>query len=191
MADKVKFGIKNVHYAVMTTEGPELSYETPVAIPGAVSFSMEPQGDSTSFNADDTKYFVFVSNNGYSGDLEMALFPDQFQEDVYGVSVSENDKVAVENARAKPKRFALLFEEEGDATGTKFVLYNCVATRPSRTLSTTTDTTEPQTQKITVTASPLADGRSAAWTTEETPAQVRDGWYDAVWTEDTTAGAGG
>lgn len=188
MADKVKFGIKNVHYAVMTQEAPTLTYETPVAIPGAVSFSMEPQGDSTPFYADDYQYYVTISNNGYQGDLEMALFPDQFLEDIFGVTVSTNDKVAVENAQVQPKQFALLFEEEGDTTGTKFVLYNCVATRPSRNLATTTDTTEPQTQTITVTASPMADGRSAAWTTGDTPSTVLEGWYDEVWTADS-AGA--
>lgn len=190
MADKVKFGIKNLHYAMMTTDGPELSYETPKPIPGAVSFAMEPQGDSSPFFADDTQYFVSISNNGYSGDLEAALFPDEFQQDVFGVSISTNDKVAVENAHVQSKRFALLFEEEGDMTGTKYVLFNCVATRPTRNFNTTNDTREPQTQKITVTASPLADGNSAAWTTEDTPSSVTEGWYDAVWIKDTTTAGG-
>ena len=38
--DKVKFGIKNVHYALLTDETTP-TFETPVAIPGAVSFSLE------------------------------------------------------------------------------------------------------------------------------------------------------
>lgn len=49
MADKVKFNIHNVHYAVAKDEG---GWDTPVAIPGAVSFSLEPQGDVSPFYAD-------------------------------------------------------------------------------------------------------------------------------------------
>ena len=109
MADKVKFGIKNVHYAIKSADTP--TYETPVPIPGAVSLSLEAQGDSTPFYADDTQYFVTVANNGYSGDLEVALFPDEFWKDVFGVTMSTNDKVATENATLQPKQFALLFEE--------------------------------------------------------------------------------
>ena len=76
MTDKVKYGIKNVHYALLTNDTP--TYETPVPIPGAVSFSLEASGDTTPYYADDMQYFVTVANNGYTGDLEMALFPDKF-----------------------------------------------------------------------------------------------------------------
>ena len=189
MADKVKFGIKNVHYAIKSADTP--TYETPVPIPGAVSLSLEAQGDSTPVYADDTQNLVTVANNGYSGDLEVALFPDEFWEDVFGVTMSTNDKVATENATLQPKQFALLFEEEGDTTGTKFVMYNCVATRPTRSFATTTDTVEPQTQTSTITASPLADGRTMSWTTATTPEEVMTNWYDEVWLADTTSGGVG
>lgn len=184
MADKVKFGIRNVHYAVMSADTP--TYETPVAIPGAVSFSLEASGDTTPFYADDLQYFVTVANNGYTGDLEVALFPDSFLEDVFGYVLSETDKVMTENATTQPKQFALLFEEEGDTTGTKYVLYNCTCTRPSRSLTTTTETTEPQTQTVSVTASPLMDGRTMAYTTDTTPSTVSQAWYTEVWLADTT-----
>lgn len=185
MADKVKFGIKNVHYALKSADTP--TYETPVAIPGAVSFSLEASGDSTPYYADDMQYFVTVANNGYTGDLEVALFPDQFLEDVFGFTSSTNDKVMTENATVQPKQFALLFEEEGDTTGTKYVLYNCTCTRPSRSLATTTDTTEPQNQTVSVTASPLADGRTMSFTTGDTPESVMNAWYEDVWLADTTS----
>jgi phi13 family phage major tail protein len=184
--DKVKFGIKNVHYAVKTDDTP--TYETPVPIPGAVNFSLEANGDTSPFYADNMQYFVTVANNGYTGDLETAMFPDTFLADIFGYSASAKDKVMTENATVQPKQFALLFQEEGDTTGTKYVLYNCACTRPSRSLATTTETTEPQTQTVSVTASPLEDGRTMAFTTGETPASVVQNWYKSVWLSDTAEG---
>ena len=149
MPDKVKFNIKNVHYAPMTTQGEIPGWGTPVKIPGAVAFSMEPEGDVTPFYADGITYYQSVANNGYSGDLEMALFPAEFLKSIYGIKEGDTSKVLTENARVEPVPFALLFEEDGDASGTKFVLYNCTATRPSRSFATTTESKEVQTQSIT------------------------------------------
>ena len=125
----------------MSEETP--TFETPVPIPGAVSFSLRQMATQARFTRITRSIFVTVANNGYTGDLEVALFPDSFLEDIFGYTQSTNDKVMIENAGIQPKSFALLFEEDGDTTGTKFVLYNCTCTRPSRSLSTTTETTEP------------------------------------------------
>ncbi len=188
-ADKVKYGIKNAHYAVKTdTEGNTPAYAAPVPIPGSVSLTLEASGDTTPFFADNRQYFVTVKNNGYTGDFETALFPDKFLQDIFGYEISTTDKVMTENANSQPKEFALLFEEEGDMTGTKYVLYNCTCTRPSRNLATTTETTEPQTQTTSITASPLADGRTMSYTTGDTPTAVLESWYEQVWLADITAG---
>lgn len=183
--DKVKFGVSNVHYAMLTSMDPP-TYGTPVAIPGAVSLSLQANGGSSPFFADNMQYFVTVSNNGYNSDMEVAYFPKQFMEDVFGNTESATDKVVTESALVQPKPFALLFQEEGDVKGTRFVLYNCTATRPSRTLATTTDTTTPQTQTSSISASPLTDGRTMSYTSENTPANVVQNWYKQVWLEDST-----
>ena len=178
--DKVKFSIKNVHYAVLDPEG---TYGTPAALPGAVSLSMEPQGEVSPFYADGIVYFQTSSNNGYSGDLELAYFPPDFLKAVYGYKEGETSKVLTEYANVQPKPFALMCEEEGDSTGTKFVFYNCVATRPQRELQTKEDTIEPSTQTITVTMTPLPDGKVFAMTQDTTPPDVVNGWYDNVYIE--------
>ena len=76
MGNKVKYNLKNVHAAKLTKgDDGNFTYDTPQAIPGAVSISLEAEGDSSPFYADGIVYFRSTANNGYSGDLEIALNP--------------------------------------------------------------------------------------------------------------------
>lgn len=53
MANKVKFNICNVHYALFDkAEEGVIKYKTPVPMPGAVSISLDPNGEPESFYAD-------------------------------------------------------------------------------------------------------------------------------------------
>ena len=56
MGNKVKYNLKNVHAAKLTetvTDGvAAFSYGTPKAIPGAVSISLDAEGESSPFYAD-------------------------------------------------------------------------------------------------------------------------------------------
>lgn len=190
-ANKVKFGLKNVHYALLTETDGEVTYGTPVAIPGAVNLSMDAQGDTSTFYADNVAYYVTAANDGYSGDLEIAVIPDSFRKDVLQETEDETDKILVENVNAEPKPFALLFEFAGDQKAVRHVLYNCAATRPSLTGSTTTNTKEPSTETITITASPLANGVIKAKTTPDTPDEKYNAWYQSVWQQGAAAGGEG
>lgn len=122
--DKVLFNLKNAHYAKhkVTGEDGTITFDTPVAIPGSVSLSLDAEGEVTKFYADGIVYYVCQSNNGYSGDFEVAMFPEQMMLDIWGMTKSKNGLI-VENANVQPASFALLFEVDGDTTGRKYVLY--------------------------------------------------------------------
>ena len=160
MSNKVKFGLKNVHYAVITetvTNGEvSITYGIPVAIPGAVNLTLDAAGESVQFYADDSVYFEENTNDGYTGSLEIALIPDEFRVDVLGDELDANGAL-IENKNAKAKHFALLFEFDGDANKTRHVLYYVLASRPSISGSTKTNTKEPQTETMNITARPAPD----------------------------------
>lgn len=179
-ANKVKFNIQKCHYALKTADG---EYGTPVAIPGAVSLSLEQQGELTPFWADGIKYYVSSSNGGYEGDLELALIPDQFRKDVLGEQEDSN-KVLFENANASTKEFALGFQVDGDVCATMFWFYNCTATRPSVTANTTEDTKEPTTDTITISCASDTDGTVRAKTTAATESGVLTKWFESVYKKD-------
>lgn len=152
MANKIKYGLKNVHYAVATIAADgSATYGAPVAFPGAVSLSLEPQGESTPFYADNVTYWVGNGNNGYSGDLEMAMITDAFKTDILGY-VNDTKDVLVEDKNAAAIHFALLFQFEGDDKATKHVMYNCTATRPNVAGETVGESVEPSTETVTITA---------------------------------------
>ena len=64
--NKVKFGLSNVHIAKITEEAGVITYGTPFAMPGAKSLTADPEGETTPFYADNIKYYIATSNQGYS-----------------------------------------------------------------------------------------------------------------------------
>lgn len=185
MGNKVKYNLKNVHAAKLTetvTDGVStFTYAKPQAIPGAVSISLDAEGESSPFYADGIVYFRSVTNNGYSGDLEIALIPEWFRTEILREQLDAKGVLVENNDNAESVKFALLFEFDGDVRAIHHVLYNCSASRPSIESETKEDTIEPGTETLSITADPRADGLVKARTGDTTDAAAYAGWYNNVY----------
>ncbi|SNY19422.1 phage major tail protein, phi13 family [Orenia metallireducens] len=191
--NKVKFGLKNVHIAMIdeqtSVEGTP-AWDTPIAIKGAVNISVSPEGDSTEFYADNTKYYTTTTNNGYTGDLEMADLPASILEKVLGMTIDSNNML-VESADDVAKEFALIFEVDGDERNRRAVFYRCKATRPNVESSTKESSVNPQTDTLNFEALPiLNDGkRIVKGTIELDDTGTNQAAYDAFLTQVILPGA--
>jgi phi13 family phage major tail protein len=180
--NKVKYNLKNVHAAKLTIgENGAYSYAVPQAIPGAVSLSMDAEGETTPFHADGIVYFRSNTNNGYSGDLEIALIPEWFKTDILLEEKDSNGVLVEKSTITEMPKFALLFEFDGDVHGIRHVLYNCSASRPSIASETKEDTIEPVTETLSLTADPRTDGLVKARTGDTTTEETYNNWYQSVY----------
>ena len=181
MGNKVQFSLKNVHYApISTSEEGEITFGTPVPIPGAVSMTLTRQGSEEKFIADGVVYYASYSNEGYSGTLTIALIPDHFRKTILKEVEDETAHVLVEYAGVETQPFALLFEIEGDEKATRRVLYYCTVGVPGEDADGQAQKT-PKTEAMDITATALADGRTRARTTANTVDDVFNNWFKAVW----------
>ena len=179
--NKVKFNLWNVYYApLLTNTTSKIEYGTPIAIPGAVSLSLDPTGENTPFYADGIEYYAISNNMGYSGDLEIALIPESFRVDILKESPDSN-KVLIENKDINVGKFALLFRFDGDIRAINHVMYNCSVSRPKIGSKTNEESKEVQTETLTISAKPLVKGYVKAKTGDSTPQTVYDNWFKSVY----------
>ena len=190
--NKIKYNLKNVHAAVLTKTlsdgGYSYSYGTPKAIPGAVSLSLDAEGEASPFYADGIVYFRTMSNNGYSGDLEIALVPEWFRTEILKEQLDSNGVLIERNDNIEPVYFALLFEFDGDRSAIRHVMYNCmVSSRPTLESSTKEENIEPGTETLSISADPREDGLIKAKSGDTINASVYASWYQQVYEPDSTS----
>lgn len=186
--NKVKFGLSNVHVAKITETDGEITYGTPFKMPGAVSLTADPEGDTTPFYADNIKYFIAVANNGYTGELGLAITPSQFLTEILGQEEDDNGAL-IESSDDTNARFALMGEIEGDVKKRRFVYFDCTATRPSAEMNTVEESKEPQTDTISITMAPRSTDNAIKAVIEpsETNQDVYDTFFTKVYEKNATA----
>ena len=196
MANKIKFGLCDVKYALATetvnpsTGAVTTSYSAFKAIPGAVNLSLSAEGENTNFYADNGIYVVLGSNQGYSGNFECALLPDYAEIDLLN-RVKDSNGVISENANNSiPPFFAMSFRIDGDVTNRKYILYRCALTRPDISGATKEAAVTPSTDTLNITCTPRPDeGLVFARTSDDTPAAILSAWDEAVYVIGTETAA--
>ena len=150
MANKVEFGISELHVGTYTESGGSVTLGTPYAQKGAISFAPEEQQDQNTFYADNTAYWSGYSGGTLEGDLEVAKFDDDFKKKFLGyVALSDGGLANVKNAK-KPNVY-IAFQVEGDAESRRVILFNCSLGGITREFSTIEESKEPATETLGVT----------------------------------------
>lgn len=186
--NKVKFGLKNVHWAKITgyDENEMPIYDEVKRLPGAVDLSLDANGDNENFYADDGVYYVLSNNSGYEGDLEIALITTEFATEILGEKLDAKG-VLVESTDAETAEFALFFEFTGDKSKIRHVFYRCAASRPNTESSTIEDSKEVKTETMSLTASSLVNGLVKVKSCEKTDETVYANWYKQPYMPDLTS----
>lgn len=185
MKNKILYGIEKCYISKITEENGQISYGTPFEMPGVTGFRPEPQGETTPFYADNVKYFIANSNQGYEGELTLAIAPEDFLTQILGQTKDINGAL-IENADDKTARFAFMFQGKGDQTESRYVYYDCTATRPSREHNTQEESIEVATDSITITMSPRSTDRAIKAVIEPTDENktIYDTFFTKVYEKD-------
>ncbi len=149
--NKIRFGIEQLHIAFLEND----EYGEIHHVPGAIGFGVTPEGGETAIPADNIKYFVSTTNDGYVGDIETVLIPDEILAEMLGWYFDEND-VLIEDAEGRAKEFALMGQIQGDRRNRRFVYYRVLAARPGESARTKGDTIDHQPENLSITVLPTA-----------------------------------
>ena len=151
MANKVEFGISQLHVGTYTVDDQgAVTLGTPYHQKGAVSFSPEESSEQNNFYADNTIYWSGYSGGSIEGDLEVAMFDDEFKTQFLGYRTLTNGGLANVKNATKPNVY-IAFQVEGDSESRRVILYNCALGAITREYATVEDSKEPATETLGVT----------------------------------------
>jgi len=150
MANKVEFGISQLHVGTYTVSDNTVTLGTPYHQKGAVSFAPETQSEQNTFYADNIAYWSGYSGGSIEGDLEVAMFDDAFKTQFLGQRALANGGLASVKNVIKPNVY-IAFQVEGDAESRRVILYNCSLGEITREYNTIEESKEPTTETIPVT----------------------------------------
>ena len=180
MANKVEFGISQLHVGTYTVDGQGVvTLGTPYHQAGAVSFSPEEQSEKSEFYADNIVYWAGYSGGSFEGDLEVAMFDDAFKTQFLGFVTLTNGGLANVKNAVKPNVY-IAFQVEGDAESRRVIFYNCTLGAITREFNTIEENKEPTTETLGVTC--LGDNASGVTRAVLKPG---DTGYDTLFTAPT------
>lgn len=146
--NKVLFGFSDVYVGTYTVASDgTVTMGTPYHQAGAVGFNMDPQSEKNDFHADNVVYYSSYSGGTREGDLEVAMFDDDFKTQFLGYRRTASGGLAEIKGATKPNVY-MAFAIQGDIHETRKIVYNGTFGDITRAYSTLEDTKEPVTESL-------------------------------------------
>lgn len=124
MGNKVLFGFSDLYIGLYTVDDDgTVTMGEPYHQAGAVGYSADPQGDNYTFYADNIAYYSSYSSGTYEGDLEVAMFDDDFKKLFMGHLQLDDGGIAEVKNASKPNVYAM-FAVQGDKEERRVIFYN-------------------------------------------------------------------
>lgn len=158
---KVLFNIKKLQLSPITATDDKgtPTYAEPIRLPGTVSLTLDPEGDTEPFFADGITYYMAGASSSYSGSLENALFNEEVLKQVYNYVVDSNKNIV--DTDQPVKEFGMQFAVDSDEGDVYFTFYRVSSSKPNLNFQTNEDTKtiNPQSVDITLSTIPTEDGK--------------------------------
>ena len=182
MANKVEFGISNLHVGTYTEADGAITMGTPYHQKGAVSFEPEQDSEDNVAYADDIAYWSEYTEGTFSGDLTVMIFDDEFKTQFLGyVRTNKGGLGQVKNA-TKPNTY-VAFEVKGDVEKRRVIFYNCSLGAIGRSYETIEESKEPVNETLPITCT----GDNISGLNMEV-LKPGDAGYDTLFTNPTAPG---
>ena len=148
MANKVEFGISNLHigtYAV--NDQGDVVLGAPYHLPGARAFAAETQSEQNNWYADNIIYWSGYSGGSVEGDITVAIFTDEFKKQFLGYKETVDGGLGEVKNAYKPNVY-VAFQTEGDYEPVRCIFYNGSFGSITREYSTIEESKEPVEESI-------------------------------------------
>lgn len=146
--NKVMFGVSNLHVGLYNVaDDGTVTLGAPIHVPGTVNISLDAESEENTFYADNVKYWTGYSDNGYTGEIENALFDDTFKITFMNYIALDDGGIAQIKGQQN-KAVYFMFQAEGDKSARRAIFYNVSLGQLSREYATTEDSVEPQTATL-------------------------------------------
>ena len=177
--NKTQYGIEKLGYAIRDAELG--TYGAIKMMPGAISLNLSRSDANNGLAADNGKYDGGNSSKTVTGDLNVALFTNDWLIDLLG-HIAESGGIG--EGEGESKEFALVFQVSGNLGGARYVWYCCTASEPTANFQTIeidgTIQYATETAQITSKICELSNGlRRRAWKCE-VGSENYDDFFEAI-----------
>ena len=179
--NKVEFGTKECHVGLYTVDPVtgEATLEAPQKLPGMRALTLEAEREEYKFYADDVVYYSEYNDNGMTGELNMALFPDEFKLSFLNYATTTDGGVAQVKGM-QGKQVYIAFQGAGDKHNRRHLILNVSLGAITREHKTIEESREVEEESIPFTA--VGDNKSGRL---QVSYNVGDTGYETVFTAPT------